>query len=115
MIRRPPRSTLFPYTTLFRSRHAAHVLGAVGDALLGVEGALRPGEALGHHAGVRVHEDRHGCYAASRTARTAFSAASARFSAGGIWRSGWARLFLSPSEFASFSPTPRGLCRGRFL
>src|SRR3712207_7232488 len=22
MIRRPPRSTLFPYTTLFRSRHA---------------------------------------------------------------------------------------------
>src|SRR2546422_8637899 len=31
MIRRPPRSTLFPYTTLFRSHHAArqilHVLG----------------------------------------------------------------------------------------
>src|SRR3712207_7617288 len=26
MIRRPPRSTLFPYTTLFRSRH-----GVVGD------------------------------------------------------------------------------------
>src|SRR5437879_9489085 len=24
MIRRPPRSTLFPYTTLFRSRLAAH-------------------------------------------------------------------------------------------
>src|SRR3712207_8858600 len=24
MIRRPPRSTLFPYTTLFRSRVAAH-------------------------------------------------------------------------------------------
>src|SRR2546428_4212051 len=23
MIRRPPRSTLFPYTTLFRSRHGA--------------------------------------------------------------------------------------------
>src|SRR5690242_21449718 len=23
MIRRPPRSTLFPYTTLFRSQHAA--------------------------------------------------------------------------------------------
>src|SRR2546422_4805461 len=23
MIRQPPRSTLFPYTTLFRSRHAA--------------------------------------------------------------------------------------------
>src|SRR2546427_9494962 len=24
MIRRPPRSTLFPYTTLFRSPHARH-------------------------------------------------------------------------------------------
>src|SRR5437773_3786716 len=26
MIRRPPRSTLFPYTTLFRSRHLVGVL-----------------------------------------------------------------------------------------
>src|SRR3990172_1852943 len=26
MIGRPPRSTLFPYTTLFRSRHLKHVL-----------------------------------------------------------------------------------------
>src|SRR3712207_7947969 len=34
MIRRPPRSTLFPYTTLFRSR-------AGGNALLGV--SLRAG------------------------------------------------------------------------
>src|SRR2546426_7924209 len=33
MIRRPPRSTLFPYTTLFRSpraREAAHSSGGVG-------------------------------------------------------------------------------------
>src|SRR4051794_41696005 len=32
MIRPPPRSTLFPYTTLFRSRYAAmeHVLDAHG-------------------------------------------------------------------------------------
>src|SRR5256885_5888346 len=29
MIRRPPRSTLFPYTTLFRSEA---VLGVIGDA-----------------------------------------------------------------------------------
>src|SRR2546427_5654756 len=27
MIRRPPRSTLFPYTTLFRSVHASHSAG----------------------------------------------------------------------------------------
>src|SRR2546426_8827795 len=37
MIRRPPRSTLFPYTTLFRSRHVPHrdrALGRDGDGLL---------------------------------------------------------------------------------
>src|SRR5258708_25358897 len=28
MIRRPPRSTLFPYTTLFRSRNLGRSLGA---------------------------------------------------------------------------------------
>src|SRR6266536_1084298 len=37
MIRRPPRSTLFPYTTLFRSARAA----APGDD-------LRPGDGCGH-------------------------------------------------------------------
>src|SRR2546428_8507771 len=31
MIRRPPRSTLFPYTTLFRSQIAAAELGAAWD------------------------------------------------------------------------------------
>src|SRR2546430_5313519 len=32
MIRRPPRSTLFPYTTLFRSKSSrAHDVGPVGD------------------------------------------------------------------------------------
>src|SRR2546422_3865453 len=33
MIRRPPRSTLFPYTTLFRSRDGVRVLGARSPAL----------------------------------------------------------------------------------
>src|SRR3712207_8829971 len=32
MIRRPPRSTLFPYTTLFRSAGAAQEKGAVAGA-----------------------------------------------------------------------------------
>src|SRR3712207_8520357 len=33
MIRRPPRSTLFPYTTLFRSPEAlAYILAGAGDA-----------------------------------------------------------------------------------
>src|SRR4051812_49730232 len=31
MIRRPPRSTLFPYTTLFRSRRAADARGHAAD------------------------------------------------------------------------------------
>src|SRR2546422_2604484 len=31
MIRRPPRSTLFPYTTLFRSPEASPDLGAHGE------------------------------------------------------------------------------------
>src|SRR2546430_10308920 len=34
MIRRPPRSTLFPYTTLFRSLPSAR-LGLLASALLG--------------------------------------------------------------------------------
>src|SRR5258705_9706404 len=29
MIRRPPRSTLFPYTTLFRSRHGGQLVDPV--------------------------------------------------------------------------------------
>src|SRR5260370_12216027 len=35
MIRRPPRSTLFPYTTLFRSLAIEHVLGmlSAGDSI----------------------------------------------------------------------------------
>src|SRR3712207_8912033 len=33
MIRRPPRSTLFPYTTLFRSRVAVHPLVHPGELL----------------------------------------------------------------------------------
>src|SRR6266404_2112549 len=41
MIRRPPRSTLFPYTTLFRPRDAR--LHRAGDPL-GAGGQGRPGE-----------------------------------------------------------------------
>src|SRR3712207_8905730 len=33
MIRRPPRSTLFPYTTLFRSHPAVHTVGRPGRAV----------------------------------------------------------------------------------
>src|SRR2546427_6452907 len=37
MIRRPPRSTLFPYTTLFRSEITHARLELLHDALLGLD------------------------------------------------------------------------------
>src|SRR2546430_16572984 len=64
MIRRPPRSTLFPYTTLFRSRERGFravfphppdvggryapltVVGMLPAALLGVNGRVLPERAL---------------------------------------------------------------------
>src|SRR2546429_7360418 len=42
MIRRPPRSTLFPYTTLFRSRAYSDQAGAPKSADRGVRAARRP-------------------------------------------------------------------------
>src|SRR3970282_2708902 len=41
MIRRPPRSTLFPYTTLFRSGRPSGVPGGVQGAALGVPDLAR--------------------------------------------------------------------------
>src|SRR3712207_8541022 len=40
MVRRPPRSTLFPYATLFRSRVARGVTGALSEGA--GEGRVRP-------------------------------------------------------------------------
>src|SRR3712207_9278770 len=41
MIRRPPRSTLFPYTTLFRSLHASRsAVELLGPARRGLSGRL---------------------------------------------------------------------------
>src|SRR2546427_4547054 len=52
MIRRPPRSTLFPYTTLFRSdalmRHQA--------VAAGVQGLEVRGQALGDVVGVELRD-----------------------------------------------------------
>src|SRR5260221_6586572 len=46
MIRRPPRSTLFPYTTLFRSRRQSRLAGGRRRA--------------SHHANGAGRSDRHG-------------------------------------------------------
>src|SRR3712207_8372930 len=55
MIRRPPRSTLFPYTTLFRSRGSRGPSVWLRQVLLAVTalrlGARRVGRDRGHEAG----------------------------------------------------------------
>src|SRR5256886_12878347 len=43
MIRRPPRSTLFPYTTLFRSVHGLNETGSTKSDLLRLNTAITPG------------------------------------------------------------------------
>src|SRR3712207_8957851 len=68
MIRRPPRSTLFPYTTLFRSRRRPHTaeLRPVKE-----DRPLHGGGELGHVAWGRqpargALRDHIGCYAEDR-------------------------------------------------
>src|SRR3712207_7725269 len=46
MIRRPPRSTLFPYTTLFRSEHLGAIGGCHDDDCLARVEAVHLGEQL---------------------------------------------------------------------
>src|SRR3712207_8143181 len=53
MIRRPPRSTLFPYTTLFRSQAVVDVRDGVGVALVA---RVRVDEA--HRAGAVEGDER---------------------------------------------------------
>src|SRR2546430_13132558 len=57
MIRRPPRSTLFPYTTLFRSAQppldAAGVQNAAGDLLDGALGGIEPRQRVAREQRLR--------------------------------------------------------------
>src|SRR3712207_8138978 len=53
MIRRPPRSTLFPYTTLFRSRACAvHAVEALEDARQVLRRDAFAGVCDAHHVAV---------------------------------------------------------------
>src|SRR3712207_7849022 len=56
MIRRPPRSTLFPYTTLFRSQHGDHDHPPAAQQRRGDEEAERQHE----HQGCPGEDARHG-------------------------------------------------------
>src|SRR5260221_8316940 len=64
MIRRPPRSTLFPYTTLFRSRSARAATVAAHDYTLSQRrgGAISPALAVScrseeHTSELQSHSD----------------------------------------------------------
>src|SRR5256885_6672751 len=80
MIRRPPRSTLFPYTTLFRSQHVCVVDVAVVTSVPVVDpvtadieharvvddsagfdraGVDRPGQGHDLHHGARLRSEEH--------------------------------------------------------
>src|SRR2546428_9254426 len=50
MIRRPPRSTLFPYTTLFRSRLATRRARGRGERSAGPVGSPQPPSGPQHPA-----------------------------------------------------------------
>src|SRR3712207_6937577 len=56
MIRRPPRSTLFPYTTLFRSRRLQHRAPAARAVLArqGVRDVDRGRAGVGEHVDAQV-------------------------------------------------------------
>src|SRR5256885_10729239 len=57
MIRRPPRSTLFPYTTLFRSHHLHHARpnGNYGFALAFMDRLMRTRVALPDRKSTRLN------------------------------------------------------------
>src|SRR2546429_6069327 len=60
MIRRPPRSTLFPYTTLFRSHGARYQGKRVGSLGHAAAFSFYPGKNLGAYGdgGIVVTNDR---------------------------------------------------------
>src|SRR5687767_15735479 len=60
LMQRPPRSTLFPYTTLFRSE--MHVAGvAVADDGAGEAGQHPAGVDVGHRPAAGVHDGQELC------------------------------------------------------
>src|SRR5437588_9045651 len=50
MLRRPPRSTLFPYTTLFRSQNVEHILAKHGQEFVQTAIVLSARDGYFHQA-----------------------------------------------------------------
>src|SRR5260221_8812882 len=57
MIRRPPRSTLFPYTTLFRSPCAMHALPGAPGGGGKAKAAILGGRSEEHTSELQSHSD----------------------------------------------------------
>src|SRR3712207_9352495 len=74
MIRRPPRSTLFPYTTLFRSRRGGRVLGRVSAQDDRLAPSDPDGARIGHF-GLLAAEDDGAVFAALLAAAEGWAAA----------------------------------------
>src|SRR2546427_6946536 len=55
MIRRPPRSTLFPYTTLFRSVDPDITVAAYSERWLGLLAGVKPRTRTMYRSYLRVH------------------------------------------------------------
>ena len=94
-------------------RHAAHHLGAIGNRLLGVEGAVVAGDALADDLGVLVDENGH--QAASFTALTIFLAASSRSSAGDDVEPGVADDLLAEFDIGAFEAHHQRNLEAHFL
>src|SRR2546422_6664663 len=58
MIRRPPRSTLFPYTTLFRSRRGEHEYGRADEVPPALPEPSPPQRAGGTERHYAKHQER---------------------------------------------------------
>src|SRR5438093_9069031 len=101
MIRRPPRSTLFPYTTLFRSKNSGVRRGMVRDideTTRSVAAALRDAERM---AGVKV---------SGVTCGIAGEHVSARTSAGVVAVNGEE---ITPQDVARVNEVARAISLGR--
>src|SRR2546428_3733448 len=59
MIRRPPRSTLFPYTTLFRSSEGSGAVGGAGVVADAAAAVVARALKVGQSAGIGARSEEH--------------------------------------------------------
>src|SRR2546422_2653288 len=111
MIRRPPRSTLFPYTTLFRSRiHTTFLGGGFGRRLEPdfVSEAVRLSKAVGAPVKVvwsREDDVRHGFYRPATYNRFAAGLDAAGNAVA------WTHRIVAPPILLKFGPLEKGIDR----